>query len=68
MRIFRLKKLFLLKEIILKVKANIDRQHINRWVNPNSNRGISIYSLNKFCKTLGISLKYFFDSPLFEEK
>lgn len=47
-------------------KANIERQHINRWVNPNSNRGISIYSIRKFCITLEISLKDFFDSPLFE--
>ena len=48
-------------------KANIDRQHINRWVNPHSNRGVSIYNLNKFCNILDITLKDFFDSPLFGE-
>lgn len=49
-------------------KANIDRQHINRWVNPNSNRGVSIYNLNKFCNILDVTLKTFFDSPLFGEE
>lgn len=47
-------------------KANIDRQHINRWVNPHSNRGVSIYNLNKFCIILNITLQQFFDSPLFK--
>lgn len=28
-------------------------------------RGATIYSVNKFCKAMGITLKEFFDSPLF---
>lgn len=47
-------------------KHGIDRQLLNRWENPKNERGISIPTLRRFCKTIGISLKDFFDSPLFE--
>jgi hypothetical protein len=30
-------------------------------------RGATVYSINKFCKALGINLSEFFDSPLFEK-
>ena len=41
-------------------KHDIDRQIINRWES-NNKRGITIYTINKFCKMIGISLKEFFD-------
>jgi hypothetical protein len=31
-------------------------------------RGATIYTINKFCIALGITIAYFFDSPLFEKK
>jgi transcriptional regulator with XRE-family HTH domain len=39
-----------------------DKQILHRL---ESGRGASIYSINKFCKSLNVSLKDFFDSPLF---
>ncbi|WP_442845028.1 hypothetical protein [Leeuwenhoekiella sp. H156] len=45
---------------------DIDRQNFNAWINPKSNRGPTIYSINKFCKTVDISLSEFFDSPIFK--
>lgn len=44
-------------------KHDIDRQIINRWES-NNKRGITIYTINKFCKMIGISLKDFFDFDL----
>lgn len=41
-------------------KHDIDRQIINRWES-NNKRGITIYTINKFCNMIGISLKDFFD-------
>lgn len=40
-----------------------DKQMLQRL---ESGRGASIYSVNKICKALGISLKEFFDSPTFK--
>lgn len=42
-------------------KHDIDRQIINRWESNTNKRGITIYTINKFCKMIGISLKDFFD-------
>jgi DNA-binding XRE family transcriptional regulator len=42
-------------------KHDIDRQIINRWESTTNKRGITIYTINKFCKMIGISLKDFFD-------
>jgi len=42
-------------------KYDIDRQILNRWESINNKRGITIYTINKFCKMVGISLKEFFD-------
>lgn len=39
-----------------------DRQTVQRW---EGGRGISIYSIDKFCKEIGIELWEFFKSPLF---
>ena len=43
----------------------VDRQNFQSWENLDSNRGITIYSLNRICKVLGITLKDFFDNDLF---
>ncbi|WP_308993902.1 helix-turn-helix transcriptional regulator [Mariniflexile litorale] len=42
-------------------KYDIDRQIINRWESKTNNRGITIYTIQKFTNMLGISLKEFFD-------
>ncbi len=44
----------------------VDRQNFQPWENLKSDRGITIYSLNRICKALGISLKDFFDDELFK--
>ncbi len=40
-----------------------DRQTLNRW---ETGRGATIYTINKFCAELKISLSDFFDDPLFK--
>jgi transcriptional regulator with XRE-family HTH domain len=42
-----------------------DRQTLSRW---ETGRGATIYTINKLCKELGISLSQFFDDPIFIEK
>ncbi len=42
-------------------KYDLDRQILNRWESNNNQRGITIYTINKFCKLIGITLKEFFD-------
>jgi hypothetical protein len=58
-------------------KYNIEKQLISRWENPikidpktgiKKGRGITIYSVNTFCSTIGISLKEFFDDEIFLKK
>ncbi|MEO2061206.1 MAG: helix-turn-helix transcriptional regulator [Mesonia sp.] len=49
----------------LSKNIDIDRQNFQPWENLKSNRGISIYSLNRICNALGITLKEFFDDELF---
>ena len=44
----------------------IDRQTLHRWENGGKKRGVSIHSIRKFCQMIGISLKDFFDSPIFK--
>ena len=44
----------------------IDRQVLHRWESTTDNRGISIHTIYKFTKLIGISLKDFFDDPLFK--
>lgn len=46
---------------------DVDRQNFQPWENLKSDRGITIYSLNRICKALGISLKEFFDDDLFRK-
>jgi transcriptional regulator with XRE-family HTH domain len=45
-------------------EAGKDKQNYNRQ---EKGRGASIYSINRFCNTIGISLSQFFDSPFFKE-
>lgn len=40
---------------------DIDRQIPNRWESTNNKRGVTIYTIQKFCNMLGITLKEFFD-------
>lgn len=44
---------------------DVDRQNFQPWENLKSDRGITIYSINRICKALGITLKEFFDDELF---
>jgi len=46
-------------------KFHIDRQVINRWESQTNKRGVTVYSLNKFCGMLNITLKDFFDDDSF---
>lgn len=48
------------------VESETDRQSVNRWVNDKNDRGISIYTINKFCKIIDVTLDYFFDDPIFK--
>lgn len=42
-------------------KYDIDRQILNRWESTNNKRGVTIYTIQKFCDMLEITLKEFFD-------
>lgn len=42
-------------------KHEIDRQILNRWESTNNKRGVTIYTIKKFCKMINISLQDFFD-------
>lgn len=46
-------------------KHDIDRQIINRWESTKNKRGVTIYTIKKFCKMVDITLKEFFDSENF---
>lgn len=49
-------------------KSNeIDRQQVNRWESFNTDRGVSIYTIKKFCSLplVNITLHEFFNDPLF---
>lgn len=45
---------------------DIDRQQINRWESFEVDRGVTIYTIKRFCALLKISLKEFFDHPIFK--
>jgi len=55
-----------LKQIEFAHKYNLDRQQVNNWESFNSTRGVSIYTINRFCKMIDRDIKYFFDSSLFK--
>lgn len=42
-------------------KHDIDRQIINRWESQNNKRGVTIYTIKKFCDMIGVTLKDFFN-------
>lgn len=44
----------------------LDRQQVNRWENFKSERGVSIYTIRKFCILLDVSISEFFNDPVFE--
>ncbi|MBO3100319.1 helix-turn-helix transcriptional regulator [Gelidibacter pelagius] len=44
---------------------DVDRQIINRWESTLNKRGITIYTIKKFCDMIEISVKDFFDDDLF---
>ncbi|MCQ9638114.1 helix-turn-helix domain-containing protein [Chryseobacterium sp. WG14] len=45
---------------------DIDRQQVNRWESFESERGVTIYTINRFCTLLKITLQDFFKDPLFK--
>lgn len=45
---------------------DIDRQQVNRWESFESDRGVTIYTINRFCALLKITLQEFFNDPLFK--
>ena len=49
-------------------KHDIDRQVINRWESTKNKRGVTIYSINKFCNMINITIKDFFDGDTFSQK
>ncbi|RYE58394.1 MAG: XRE family transcriptional regulator [Sphingobacteriales bacterium] len=48
-------------------KHNIDRQVVNRWESKKSERGVTIYTIQRFCYMIGITLKEFFDCDTFSK-
>jgi transcriptional regulator with XRE-family HTH domain len=48
-------------------KHDIDRQLLNRWENAKNKRGVSLYTIRKFCKMVDITLKDFFDEESFNK-
>lgn len=44
----------------------IDRQQVNRWESFESERGVTIYTIQRFCTLVKITLQEFFDDPLFK--
>ncbi|MDP9962009.1 helix-turn-helix transcriptional regulator [Chryseobacterium lathyri] len=45
---------------------DIDRQQVNRWESFESERGVTIYTIKRFCRLLKITLQEFFNDPLFK--
>lgn len=45
----------------------IDRQHLHRWENATSKRGVNIYTIKKFCQMMNITLEDFFDKTIFSK-
>lgn len=45
---------------------DIDRQQVNRWESFESDRGVTIYTINRFCALLKITLQEFFNDSLFK--
>ncbi|CAM3054962.1 XRE family transcriptional regulator [Chryseobacterium flavum] len=45
---------------------DLDRQQVNRWESFESERGVTIYTIKRFCTLLKITLQEFFNDPLFK--
>lgn len=45
---------------------DLDRQQVNRWESFESERGVTIYTIKRFCTLLKITLQDFFNDPLFK--
>lgn len=45
-------------------RHDIDRQILNRWESKNNKRGVTIYTISRFCKMVNMTLKDFFDFDL----
>lgn len=45
----------------------LDRQQVNRWESFETERGVTIYKIKRFCSFLNISLTEFFNDSIFEE-
>ena len=45
---------------------DIDRQQVNRWESFESERGVTIYTIKKFCTLLKITLQEFFNDSIFK--
>ena len=46
----------------------IDRQNISSWESFNNKRGLSIYTIMRFCNMVGITLSEFFDDQIFDSE
>lgn len=47
---------------------DIDRQMIHRWESKKNTRGVTIYTIQKFCNMIGITLDEFFNTDAFKKK
>ena len=47
-------------------RVEVDRQNFQPWENLDSERGMTIYSINRVCKALGITLHDFFNDEIFQ--
>ncbi len=45
----------------------IDRQALSRWESKKNKRGVTIYTIQRFCNMIGITLKDFFDYSSFNK-
>ncbi|MDP5228996.1 MAG: helix-turn-helix domain-containing protein [Cellulophaga sp.] len=49
-------------------KNDLDRQIINRWESSVNKRGVTIYTIKRFCDMLNISMETFFSDSSFNKK
>lgn len=65
-RLIRLRKSTGLSQSEFAKLHEIDRQQVNRWESYESERGVTIYTIQRFCTLIKITLQEFFDDPLFK--
>src|SRR5690606_16400406 len=65
------------KQMDFVTKFNVDKQSISRWesqiridkkTSETKRRGVTIYTIKKFCDIIGITLTDFFDDPIFNNE